>query len=395
MFSKNETRLWPRASALPTNARAARAQFHFSFHLCFSRGIRVGVALLALAPRVVLAQAPGRLSDSGFAALSAALSEPSGYFDTDNLISNEDSYLHPIGTLKRIGVAGGAYVGVGPDQNFSYIAAIRPHIAFIVDVRRDNLLHHLLLKSAFGLARNRLEYLCVLFGKTAPADTTGWGARDITALLAYVDTARRDTMVVARVRTRVRASAMRLSGEDLATIARFHSTFIAQGPGLRFNSFGRAPAAYYPDYRRLLTETDRDRRRASYVAREEDFQFMKSLEDRNLVVPLVGNFGGTKALAALGNWLRANQEQVTAFYTSNVEQYLFRDGLFEQFARSVRALPRDPKGVMIRSYFQGGHPQNVAGYHATQIMQSLDRFVALTSSPIDYYTLVTTNIIQP
>src|SRR6185436_4501948 len=107
--------------------------------------------------------------------------------------SNEDSYLHPVGFLRKLGFSGGAYIGVGPDQNFSYIAAVRPHIAFIVDVRRDNLLHHLLLKAAFALARNRVEYLCVLFGKTPPADTTGWGARDIVAVLAFVDGARADT----------------------------------------------------------------------------------------------------------------------------------------------------------------------------------------------------------
>src|SRR5262245_29283484 len=81
------------------------------------------------------AQAP-----SGFAGQIASLSEPAGYFDTDNLISNERSYLEVLPDLKKLGVKGGAYIGVGPDQNFSYIAAVRPDIAFIVDVRRDNML---------------------------------------------------------------------------------------------------------------------------------------------------------------------------------------------------------------------------------------------------------------
>jgi hypothetical protein len=358
-------------------------------------GRALAVVLLALGASLLRAQAPRSLSDSAFVQLIAQLSEPSGYFDTDNLISNEDSYLHPISTIRRIGVNGGAYIGVGPDQNFSYIAAVRPHVAFIVDIRRDNLLHHLLLKAAFALARNRVEYLCLLFGRAAPADTTGWGARDIIAVLAYVDGAKADTSVRSRVRNRVRATSPRLAPEDLTTIGRFHATFIAQGPNLRFNTFGRAPAPYYPDYRRLLTETDREGRRASYVAREADFQFVKSLEDRNLVIPVVGNFGGPKALNAVGDWLRAHQERVTAFYTSNVEQYLFRDGLFGNFARSVARLPRDPRGVMIRSYFQGGHPANVSGYHATQITQYLERFVAIASNTtLGYYGLVTTDVID-
>ena len=57
-----------------------------------------------------------------FAASIAGLSEPGGYFDTDNLISNERSYLQVVPDLRRLSVRGGAYIGVGPDQNFSYIA---------------------------------------------------------------------------------------------------------------------------------------------------------------------------------------------------------------------------------------------------------------------------------
>jgi hypothetical protein len=38
----------------------------------------------------------------------------------------------------------GVYVGVGPYQNFTYISALDPDIAFVVDIRRKNLLHHLL-----------------------------------------------------------------------------------------------------------------------------------------------------------------------------------------------------------------------------------------------------------
>ena len=81
----------------------------------------------------------------------AAASEPGGYFDTDNLISNESSYLQVVPELRRAGISGGAYLGVGPDQNFTYIAEIRPAIAFIVDIRRDNLLLHLLFKALFQL----------------------------------------------------------------------------------------------------------------------------------------------------------------------------------------------------------------------------------------------------
>src|SRR4030095_5831246 len=91
---------------------------------------------------VSLAQFSG---SPAFAQQIHELSEPGGSFDTDNLSSNERSYLHILPALRQVR-GGGAYIGVGPDQNFSYIAAARPSIAFLIDVRRDNLLLHLLFK---------------------------------------------------------------------------------------------------------------------------------------------------------------------------------------------------------------------------------------------------------
>src|SRR6187431_541440 len=122
-----------------------------------------------------------------FAATVASLSEPGGYFDTDNLISNERSYLQVAGALRRAGVRGGAYVGVGPDQNFSYIAEIRPALAIIIDVRRDNLLLHLLFKALFELSETRVEYLARLVGRPVPPAINGWRTAPIDRLVAYVE----------------------------------------------------------------------------------------------------------------------------------------------------------------------------------------------------------------
>ena len=84
---------------------------------------------------------------SSFASLIATLSEDPGFFDTDNLISNERSYLHVVPELRALAGegGGGVYLGVGPDQNFSYIAHLRPSLAIVIDIRRENLLLHLLL----------------------------------------------------------------------------------------------------------------------------------------------------------------------------------------------------------------------------------------------------------
>src|SRR5678815_3889576 len=84
-------------------------------------------------------QLPGRLSDSEFWRLASEFSEPDGTFHSENLVSNEQQFQAVIPQLLQAAVPGRAYVGVGSEQNFSYIGALRPTIAFIVDIRRGNL----------------------------------------------------------------------------------------------------------------------------------------------------------------------------------------------------------------------------------------------------------------
>ena len=371
--------------------------------------LAAGLALLVAAPRA-LPQAPAALSDSAYAALVARLSEPGGFFPSDNLITNEDSYLHPISTLRRLGVTGGAYLGVAPDQNFSYIAAVRPRIAIILDIRRDNLDELQMYKAIFALARNRLEYLCLLFGRPAPADTTGWGARSLAQLIEYLDRTPGDSASRARARgrvlARVRTAGLALTAEDLEVVARTHRAFVLDGLDLRWTNAnyygGRGTGGRRPDLRSLLLQTDRTGTQANYLARESDFQFLKSLEARNLVIPVTGDFGSPHPLPEIAKYLAEIGEKVSMFYTSNVEQYLWRDGGFFQFARSVSALPRSEKSVIVRSFFSmgrygGTHPQWVQGYVSVQLVQRMERFAAVTAAGgfQGYYDLVTRELVDP
>ena len=325
-----------------------------------------------VAPRA-RAQAP-----PAFAAQIASLSEPGGYFDTDNLISNERSYLHVLPDLERAGVKGGAYVGVGPDQNFSYIAQVRPAVAYLVDIRRDNLLLHLLFKALFGASRTRVEYLSLLTGRAPPEGVTGWEARPIDAIVKYVDEAASPNATAvsalrARMTDRVKAFGVPLSAGDLATIDRFHRQFIAEGLGLQFTSTGRAPQIGYPTLRDLVLETDMAGRRSSYLASEDAFQFVKGLQARDLVIPVVGDLSGPKAVVAIGRAMAARGERLSAFYTSNVEFYLFREGTFGRFVSNLSALPRQPQAVIIRSVFNGGVRQ--PGYNSASLIQPVTPLV--------------------
>jgi hypothetical protein len=159
-----------------------------------------------------------------------------------------------------------------------------------------------------------------------------------------------------------------LSSADFETIDRFHRTFIDAGLALRFRTRGQAPRFYYPTFRELLLATDAGGRMRNYLASEEDFQFVRSLEARDRLIPVVGNVNGPHALGAIAAAIAERRERVSAFYISNVENYLFRDGTFPRFADNLGRLPRDARSVMIRSIFGGSF--------SVSVVQSMDEMVA-------------------
>ena len=316
--------------------------------------VLLAVAALVVLPRVDDSTAAEQPSPS-FATSVATLSERGGYFDTDNLISNERSYLQVVSDLKRRSVHGGAYIGVGPDQNFSYISEVRPNVAFIIDVRRDNLLLHLLFKALFELSETRVEYLAYLTGRPLPPALSGWRQAPIDRLVGYVDKTSASSDAITARRQRIddalRRTGVPLSSDDFQTIAAFHRRFIDDGLSLRFNSTGRPPQLYYPTYRDLLLETDASGNQVNYLASEDSFQFVKSLQSRDRIVPVVGDISGPTALQAVGRAIAARGERLSAFYVSNVEFYLFGQGAYSRFVTNLRGIPRTKGAVLIRSVF--------------------------------------------
>jgi len=329
--------------------------------------------LLSGTARVGHVQAP-----ASFASRIAQLSERGGYFDTDNLISNEKSYLHVVPALRDAGLIGGAYIGVGPDQNFSYIARVKPAIAFIIDVRRDNLLLHLLFKALFSLSETRADYLSLLFGRPVPEGLDAWRRADVEKLAAYIDGARPTEAATAALRVRVDAAirtfGVPLSPDDFATIDRFHRRFVSAGLPLQFESTGRAPRSYYPTYRELLLETDRHGHHWNFLASEDDFQFVRSLEKRDLVIPVVGDLSGSSALVEIGRLMTSRGDRLSAFYASNVEFYLFNDGKFPKYLDNLSHLPHSNRSLIIRAVF-GGMAQSAPGYYSASLVQPVDELL--------------------
>ena len=329
-------------------------------------------------------------TSSSFAAQIAALSERDGYFDTDNLISNESSYQQVLPELRRRKLQGGAYLGVGPDQNFTYIAETRPAIAFIIDVRRDNLLLHLLFKALFETSRTRIEYLAQLLGRPVPADIDRWRTAPLDRLITYAEMPAAPLPTIDALRTRldaaIRRSGVSLSAKDVQTIDRFHRRFIEEGLSLRFQSTGRPPRSYYPTYRQLLTDTDGSGLQGNYLASEEGFQFVKVLQSRDLIIPVVGDVSGPSAMSAIGRLLTSRGIRLSTFYVSNVEFYLFGDGSFARYVANLRRLPHAANGVVIRSVFGGFAGGFRSGDASVSQVQPFDDLLAgVASGKIQYY----------
>ncbi len=324
-------------------------------------------------------------STERFAALVDSLSEPGGFFDSDNLVSNEEGYLHVRQTLERLGVEDGVYIGVGPDQNFTYIAQIRPRYAFIVDIRRDNLIEHLLYKAVFALAESRAEFLSILFSKPLTKAEFNTGRATIEELVAYFDRTDGDEAQYRRnlegIQSQIGTFKVLLSDAEVRRVSELYRAFFEGHLDLRweYRSDGDRGISFIT-YRTFLLGRDLEGAPGNFLASNEDYLFVRGMQARNAIIPVTGDFAGSHALRAIGDFVRGRGDRVSAFYLSNVEYYLYPDGRLDEFAENIRYLPTDSRSVMIRAFVnlrQQAHPMRVESHLMTTVLQYTRSFSQL------------------
>jgi hypothetical protein len=324
--------------------------------------LALGAAVLAAAlttgvERAAFAQTPPRIGDADFNALITGLSEAGGTFVTDNIISNEIAYQDVLPELQRRDRQG-AYIGVAPEQNLSYIAALKPAIAFIVDLQRGNLLLHLLYKALAEMSSDRADFMSRLFARPRPAGLnarTSAGALFAAYTAVPASTSRASSTLTAVLDRLTRVHGITLSGADRQGVRTIYQALYEGGPNLR-GDFGRSAAIpdWVPSYAEMMSQTDPGGRNQSFLGSEENFSTLKLYETNNLIVPVVGDFAGGKALKGIGEYLRRRGLVAGTFYTSNVEDYLFRTDAWKRFFRNVASLPLDDESILIRTYFTHG-----------------------------------------
>jgi hypothetical protein len=252
-------------------------------------------------------------------------------------------------------------MGVGPEQNFTYISALKPSMVFITDVRRGNLQLHLMYKALFEMSTDRADFVSRLFSRKRPDGLTP--ASNVREIFQAYATVPPDEMLMEENLTAIvdrleKTHGFALDPEDVPGIRYVFEYFGKYGPDLTYwmsGGFGgRGGFRNSPTYADLMVATDDAGTLRSFLASEENFDVLKSLEARNMLVPVVGNFAGPKALRAVGAWIRQHNGIVAAFYLSNVEQYLNMDGIWMDFCANASRLPIDESSQFIRSYRGGG-----------------------------------------
>jgi hypothetical protein len=317
-----------------------------------------GAALFGPRGEVAADSLPKRLSDRAFWRMIVDFSEPGGAFGSDNLLSNETTYQEIIPDLRKGSPTDGVYLGVGPDQNFTYITALRPRIAFIIDIRRQNMIEHLFYKALVEMSPDRADFLSRLFSRARPA---GLEKSSTAKVLfdAYNDVAASESLFdknLQEVENRlVKQHGFPLTEEDSRGLKYIYRAFFSEGPDLRY-SFPRQQfgAKWFPSYVELMEATDLTGLNHSYVANEQNFRALREFERNNLLVPIVGDFGGDKAIRAVGRYLTGHGATVNCIYTSNVEQYLFQNDAWQRYYSNVATLPLNQSSTFIRAYFDRG-----------------------------------------
>ena len=342
-----------------------------------------------------------------FSSIVRDFSEEDGYFRSDNFISNETSYLHVLDKMKSLECRGGAYIGVGPEQNFTYIAKIRPKIAFIVDIRRQAVIQHLMYKAIFHLAKSRAEFLSYLFSKPISAGAGLDPDTPIEKIIDYFEKTPADPSAFADNLELIEETIQKrfdfpLSLKDQDSLEYVYDTFRNESLNIQYRSdihgWPVTPWGAFPTLREIILETDLKGKLGNFLVERSDYDFVRDLQERNRIIPVVGDFAGSKALPSVANYLESHGYRVSVFYTSNVEQYLFSNGVFNAFAENVRKLPTNGTSLFIRSFpnMREPHPARVRGHRLTTLLERISVFLKDYDRGLytNYWSLVTTDYIH-
>jgi hypothetical protein len=306
--------------------------------------------LLCVVPSAKAADTlPARYTDTEFWRMVTDFSEPGGVFPYENFVSNEVSYQDILPESTRIVKPGGAYLGVAPEQNFTYIAAVRPKVAFILDIRRQNMLELLTYKALFEMSADRVEFVSRLFSRPKPAGLKANASAEemFKAFEPVIGNTELFKQTLQAIKDRlVKQHQFKLVGDDEQKIEYVFNVFLRGGPRMDYSYASTSPNNSVPSDYHLMVATDGRGTNWAYLETEERYRYVRDMQLKNLIVPLVADFGGPKTIKTIAQYLKDNGAMVSVFYISNVEDYL--DRLWSQYRANLAALPADDSTLLVR-----------------------------------------------
>ena len=315
------------------------------------------LCLLCPAPSFFAADSlPAQLSDAEFWEMVEGFSEPDGPFPYENFVSNEISYQSVIPELKRTIRPGGVFLGVAPEQNFTYVAALQPKIAFIIDIRRQNMLEHLMYKALFELSQTRAEFLSNLFSRPRRPDfADSLGLEGMFNALEKIRPSRdMFKQTLQAIQNATKRHGFRLSPKDLERIEYIFNAFYNGGPKMDYKFASATPSQNVPSFVSLMLADDGTGTNWSFLATKTAYDRVRDMQSRNVIVPIVGDFAGPKALHAIATYVKDHGAAVSVFYISNVEYYIEPEPeRWQSYRRNLAALPVDSNSIFIRWISRG------------------------------------------
>ena len=292
---------------------------------------------------------PARYTDAEFWRMVTDFSEAGGDYQFENFVSNEISYQEVLPELSRLAKPGGVYFGVASEQNFTYIDVVRPKVAFIFDVRRQNTLQLLMYKALFEMADNRADFVSLLFSRKRPAGLNANSSA--VALFQAFEEAKPDPQLYAATLKDIKDRLIRqhrfaLSADDERKIEYIFNVFFRGGPRMDYGFASTAPNPYVPSYHMLAVATDGRGKNWVYLAREESYKYIREMQQKNLIVPLVGDFTGVKAIKTVSQYVKDHGSTISVFYISNVEDYI--QSKWSAYLSNLAVLPTDNSTLLIR-----------------------------------------------
>src|SRR5678815_3369035 len=321
------------------------------------RFVRVSLALLGLVALLGIARLPinaadtlpGQYTDAEFWRMVTDFSEVGGDYQYENFVSNEISYQEVLPELSRLVKPGGVYLGVASEQNFTYIDVVRPKVAFIFDVRRQNTLQLLMYKALFEIADNRADFVSLLFSRKRPAGLDANSSAE--ALFQAIADAKPDPQLYASTLQAIKDRLVRqhrfaLSADDGQKIEYIFNVFFRGGPRMDYGFASTAPNPYVPSYHALAVTNDGRGKNWVYLNREESYKRIRAVSYTHLTLPLVGDFTGTKAIRAVSQYVKDHGSTISVFYISNVEDYI--QSKWSAYLSNLAVLPSDNSTLLIR-----------------------------------------------